>query len=110
MHGPAETTYPICETVRPLFPHTALTEPASAGRRRRARPTAKERLLLPNAVHQGIRVSDPVGRIRRWYRWQALVVGMPADVTTDVVPGANHWVLEENPAYVLNSARTFLTH
>ncbi|MBU3067836.1 alpha/beta hydrolase [Nocardia sp. NEAU-G5] len=29
-------------------------------------------------------------------------------VTTDVVPNANHWVLEENPAYVLNSVRNFL--
>ncbi|MGF6885601.1 pimeloyl-ACP methyl ester carboxylesterase [Nocardia sp. GAS34] len=30
-------------------------------------------------------------------------------VTTDVVPGANHWVLEENPDYVSGSLRTFLT-
>ncbi|MFE3258938.1 alpha/beta fold hydrolase [Nocardia sp. NPDC059091] len=29
-------------------------------------------------------------------------------VTTDMVPGANHWVLEENPIYVLTSVRNFL--
>ncbi|MFE3058060.1 alpha/beta fold hydrolase [Nocardia sp. NPDC059239] len=29
-------------------------------------------------------------------------------VTTDVVPGADHWVLEENPIYVLTSVRNFL--
>ncbi|GAB2505097.1 alpha/beta hydrolase [Nocardia heshunensis] len=28
---------------------------------------------------------------------------------TDVVPGANHWVLEENPTYVLTALRRFLT-
>jgi pimeloyl-ACP methyl ester carboxylesterase len=30
-------------------------------------------------------------------------------VTTDVVPNANHWVLEENPSYLLDSVRKFLT-
>ncbi|WP_460727055.1 alpha/beta fold hydrolase [Nocardia heshunensis] len=29
-------------------------------------------------------------------------------VTTDVVPGANHWVLEENPTYVVTALEKFL--
>ncbi|MFJ4653352.1 hypothetical protein ACIP5Y_18985 [Nocardia sp. NPDC088792] len=38
----------------------------------------------------------------------ALTGRVAEHVTTDVVPNANHWVLEENPAYVLNSVRNFL--
>ncbi|MVU83315.1 alpha/beta fold hydrolase [Nocardia sp. ET3-3] len=39
----------------------------------------------------------------------SLTTRVAEHVTTDVVPGANHWVLEENPTYVLKSVRNFLT-
>ncbi|MFJ9367302.1 alpha/beta fold hydrolase [Nocardia sp. NPDC101769] len=37
-----------------------------------------------------------------------MTVRVAEHVTTDVVPGANHWVLEENPDYILGSVRKFL--